>query len=229
MTLSERWKSFTFSLALLAVLLPGVAAGQSNKPIGLDGLCESLKIGGLSNAELADIVKQRGVSFELTTEREATLKAAGAQTVLIDAVRANYRGESAPAPVAHTPSRHGPRTIRDVHSLYIEKMPNGLDESIKSEIYRQLPGRLSVVVRKADADAVMKGSSKTYEGKGAKIGLKDKSTGAVSITDVSGAVELWASEAGDKSPLKLIKGGGPAKVAQRLISSLKRAMAPEGE
>jgi hypothetical protein len=233
MTLPAPWKSFAFSLAILALLAPGVAAGQSTKPISLDGLRESLKIGGLRNAELADIVKQRGVSFELTADHEATLKAAGALPVLLNAVRANFRGETAAARASSTPipapSRHRPKTIRDIHSLYIEDMSNGLDEAIKSEIYRQLPGRLVVVLRKADADSVMEGSSKTYEGKGAKIGLKDKTSGAVSITDVSGSVELWASEAGDKSPLKVFKGGGNAKVAQRLVSSLKRAMAPEGQ
>lgn len=228
MTLLERCKSFISPLAVLA-FLTAAAAGQSGKPISLDGLCESLKIGGLSNAELADIVKQRGVSFELTAEREHTLKAAGALPVLLDAVRSNYRGERAVAAASHAaaPSRHGPKTLRDIHNLYIEDMPDGLDEAIKSEIYRQLPGRLAVVLRRANADAVMKGSSKTFEGKGAKIGLKDKTSASVSITDLSGTVELWASEAGDKSPLKVIKGGGPAKVAQRLVSNLRRAMTPE--
>jgi hypothetical protein len=224
---SEHWKLFFIPLAVLALLAP-VAAAQSGKPITFDGLRESLKIGGLSSEELADIVKKRGVNFELTGEREASLRSAGATAVLIEAVRANYRGETAPA-APRTASRRAPKTIRDIHNLYIEKMPDGLDESIKAEIYRQLPGRLAVVLRLADADAVMKGSSKTQGGAGAKIGLKNKTSATVTITDVSGTVELWAGEAGDKSPLKVIKGGGTAKVAQRLVTSLRRAMIPEEE
>jgi hypothetical protein len=227
MKLPERWKPLFTLLAVLA-LLASAAAAQSGKPISFDGLRESLKIGGLSNQELADIVKQRGVNFELTEERESSLRSAGATAVLIEAVRANYRGETAAA-APRSASRHAPKSIREIHNLYIEKMDDGLDESIKAEIYRQLPGRLAVVLRRADADAIMKGSSKTQGGAGAKIGLKNKTSATVTITDVSGTVELWAGEAGDKSPLKVIKGGGTAKVAQRLVNSLRRAMIPEEE
>ena len=231
--------------AFLAVLLCSPALASQAKPITYKGLLNSLKTRGLSNAELAEIIKSRGVDFELTAEKESELKAAGADAALLYAVRANNRSVSTtadksqppetqlpssqppssappapaqpdtPPPVATRPSTSPDtpviKSIRDVKKLYIEKMSNDLDELIKSEISRQMPNRLLIVLRPEDADAIMKGGSSNHHGN-------------VTVTDLRGTADLWVGEAGDKG-IHLTKiHGGEKKVAERLVSSLKKAL-----
>ena len=52
-----------------------------------------------------------------------------------------------------------------------------------------------------------------------------EATGSVSLLDKTGTTVLWSSEAGDRSLFwGSMKRGGPRKVADRLISNLKKAM-----
>jgi len=231
--------------ALAALLYALLLPAQSSRPITYKGLVDSLKTRGLTNAELAKIIKSRGVDFELTWDKESELKAAGADTALLAAVRANYHAASAtdktqpsesqppasPPPSSPPPAPTPPvsssssaaskpaassgasaiKSIRDVKKLYIEKMSNDLDEFIKSEISRQMPGRLLIVLRPEDADAVMKGGSTNRHGN-------------VTITDLRGTAELWAGEAGDKGIYLTKIHGGEKKVAERLVSGLKKAL-----
>ena len=227
-------------IALLALVAAALLAQPSLKPISLSGLQEALKIGGLATAELVQIVKERGVDFELTPDREATLKSAGAQPALIEAVRANHRRRAAvpveataappPSPRPAAASRPVPKSVRDVHRIYVEEMPGDLDQFIKQEIARQMPERLVVALKKSDADAVMSGEGAQHKDTGSKVtggylGMKDTAFGAVTITDVQGSIQLWTSEAGDKSPfLGVVKRGGPRRVAERLVGNLKKAL-----
>jgi hypothetical protein len=93
-----------------------------------------------------------------------------------------------------------------------------------------MPGRLTVVLAKEEADALMVGTGENRTGTGAQItgrylGLHDNATGAISVTDRTGTQVLWSSEAGDRSLLfGAVKRGGPRKVADRLVSNLKKAM-----
>jgi hypothetical protein len=233
--------------AMLALLFCAMAASaaQTSKPITYKGLLNSLKTHGLTNAELTKIIKTRGVDFELTADKESELKTAGADADLLAAVRANLHtaGTTAPAntgtqtatsppatapasppatqPVTQPPTeKEKPATpatasniasIRDVKKLFIEKMPNDLDEYIKAEISRQMPGRILVVLRVEDADAIMKGTATERKG-------------SVTITDVRGTADLWVGEAGDKGLYLTKVHGGEKKVAERLVSGLKKAM-----
>jgi len=230
---------------MLALLLCAAASAQTSRPITYKGLLNSLKTHGLTNAELTQIIKTRGVDFELTSDKESELKTAGADTNLLAAVRANLHSAgvaatanggtqtpasppataSAPLPATPPVTQHpterekpaGPATpsdiasIRDVKKLYIEKMPNDLDEYIKAEISRQMPGRVLVVLRVQDADAIMKGTATERKG-------------SVTITDVRGTADLWVGEAGDKGLYLTKVHGGQKKVAARLVSGLKKAM-----
>lgn len=81
--------------------------------------------------------------------------------------------------------------------------------SSRREISRQLPGRFVIVLRLEDADAVMKGNATNRRGN-------------VTITDIRGTTELWDGEAGDKGLYLTKIHGGEKKVAERLVSSLKR-------
>lgn len=136
---------------------------------------------------------------------------------------------AAPAPVAE--HRPAVRSIQDVHKLYLDRMPEDLKDSLSEEIARQMPGRLMVVHRKEDADAIMSGSEESSDGLGSRVtggylGMKDKAKATVSITDVSRSVLLWSSQAGDKTPIiGMVRHGGVKKAAERLVSGLKRAIA----
>ena len=107
-------------------------------------------------------------------------------------------------------------------------MPNDLDQFIRAEIGKQLKNRMAVVLKEEDADAVMTGTGENRTGTGAAItgrylGLHDNATGSVSIVDKQRRVVIWSSEAGDRSLLfGVMKRGGPRKVADRLVSKLKK-------
>ena len=84
-------------------------------------------------------------------------------------------------------------------------------------------------MRIEDADAVMTGKGEDRRGAGSKatggfLGIKDSVVGAVVIKDVHGTRELWASEAGDSTPVIGIVKRGPRIVAERLVSNLKKAI-----
>src|SRR5207248_189652 len=121
-------------------------------------------------------------------------------------------------------------TLTAVHRLYIEKMPNDLDQYVSAEITKQLVGRLVVVLDKADADAVLRGTSDQKTGTGAAItgrylGLHDNANGSISVLDKDEKIILWSGEAGDRSVWwGAMARGGQRKVADRLVHDLKKAI-----
>jgi hypothetical protein len=95
------------AMATLIVSLPVFAIAQSAaaKPISEKGLTDALKLGGLSESELIDNIKTRGVDFQLTAQSEKSLRAVGATDKEIAAVRANYRSVVAvPVQIAPEPA-----------------------------------------------------------------------------------------------------------------------------
>lgn len=123
-----------------------------------------------------------------------------------------------------TPSLHS------VKKIYIEKMPNDLDQYLRAEISKQFKGSVTVVLDKQDADGILTGIDEEKTGTGAQItgrylGLHDNATGTISLLDKEGKTILWTDEAGDRSLVfGVMKRGGQRKVADRLISKLKKAM-----
>lgn len=130
------------------------------------------------------------------------------------------------------PPSRGRDTVRlqDVRRIFIEPMPNDLDQYISAEITKEFKGQLVVVLKKESADAVLRGSSESKTGVGAAItgrylGLHDNASGSVSLVDRDETVVLWASEAGDRSLWKgILARGGQRKVAERLVNNLKKAL-----
>lgn len=81
-----------FALFAAALLLcPAASSAQAKKPITREGLVKAVRINGLSTAELVQQVQSRGVSFQMTPDAEAELRAAGARPEVIAAARSNYR------------------------------------------------------------------------------------------------------------------------------------------
>ena len=107
-------------------------------------------------------------------------------------------------------------TLANVRKVYVEKMPDNLDEYLVSEISKKFHGSLTVVLDKAQADAVLHGVN---------LGAQKTSNGTVQMVDPSGATVLWSGSANDRSMAFLdLKHGGQQKVASHLIDQLKKAM-----
>ena len=127
-------------------------------------------------------------------------------------------------------AQDGAPSLRTIKRIYVDKMDNDLDQYIRAEIQKKFGGDLTVVLKPEAADAILAGVSEHQNGTRAAItgryfGLHDTATGSVSLLDKSGTTVLWSSEAGDRSILfGSMKRGGPRKVADRLVSNLKKAM-----
>jgi len=93
--------------AALLTLAPAASRAQAKKPITREGLVRAVRINGLSTAELVQQVQSRGVSFEMSADAEAELRAAGARPEVVEAARANYRPAAA-TPVTNAPGRGRP-------------------------------------------------------------------------------------------------------------------------
>ena len=135
-----------------------------------------------------------------------------------------------PAPPAPAAPSQPPPSLYDVRKIFIDKMPEDLDQYLRAEFVKQMKGRVVVVLDKADCDGILTGVFEEEKGTGAKVtgrylGLHDVATGTVSLLDKEGKVLLWSDEAGDRSLLfGAMKRGGQRKVADRLVSKLKKAM-----
>jgi hypothetical protein len=108
-------------------------------------------------------------------------------------------------------------------------MDGNLDQYHRAEFIKQGKGRLIVVLDKAEADAVLTGTTEQKTGVGHAVtgrylGLEDNTTAAISLVDPSGKQLLWATEASDRSMFfSLAHRGGERKVADRVVSQLLKA------
>jgi len=199
----RRLRSVLSLLVVSLLLSSGTAlAADHLKPLSYQGVRDAIK-SGMETSELVEMIKRHGVEFELTPAKESELKTEGANAEVLSAINHGYKRTVATA-------RPTILSIRDVRKLYIEKMARDLDAYLKSEIARQMPNTLVVVLDRGDADAVMSGSA-------------TETNGTVTITDVRGKLQLWTSAAGDRNPVLFIHEG-PKKIAERVVSRLKDSM-----
>ena len=104
------------------------------------------------------------------------------------------------------------RTLRDVHRLYISKMPNGLDSYLRDSISRKLAESFTIVLNRSDADAILESPD-------------SRAPDVVRMVDVTGQNLLWSGSANDKQRLYLnLKRGGPRETAEKLTAQLKKAL-----
>jgi tRNA G10 N-methylase Trm11 len=108
-----------------------------------------------------------------------------------------------------------PMRLAEVRKIYIEKMPGNLDQYLRSSILKTFRDRVTIVLEKSMADAILSESP-----------LGAQSTKAtVNLTDKHGNIALWSGTAGDREEKFLwLKHGGEQKVADRLADQLKDAM-----
>jgi len=117
---------------------------------------------------------------------------------------------------------HPVASPKEVKNLYIEPMVNDLDQHLKSEFSKQLSGRIMLVPKPEDADAVMTGIGEWHSGTAPAVtgrlrGENDTARGAVQV--LSKGSLLWASEAWG-----LLKSGGQRKVADRIVHNFKNVL-----
>ena len=121
-------------------------------------------------------------------------------------------------------------SLSSIHKVFIEKMPNDLDQYLRAEIMKQFKGKLTVVLKKEDADGVITGVNEEQKGTAAKVtgrylGLHDTVNGTISLLDKTESAILWSDEAGDRNLFfGIAHRGGERKVADRLIGKLKKAI-----
>src|SRR5258708_32667873 len=121
-------------------------------------------------------------------------------------------------------------TLASIHKIFIEKMPNDLDQYLRAEVAKQFKGTLVVVLKKEDADGILTGVNEEQKGTGAKItgrylGLHDTANGTLSLLDKTESTILWSDEAGDRNLFfGVAHRGGERKVADLLIGKLKKAI-----
>jgi tetratricopeptide (TPR) repeat protein len=114
------------------------ASSQHSTPIKKKGLIDALSIGGLTPAELAKMIDDRGVDFRLTYDNEEELRKAGASPPILDAARKHYRhAPTAPADRANAANlvkssralfdAHDPSSALPVVSQALEIDPDNAD------------------------------------------------------------------------------------------------------
>src|ERR1700681_208132 len=59
--------------------------------------------------------------------------------------------------------------LKSIHKIFIDKMPNDLDLYLRAEFFKQLKGKVSIVLEEKDADAILTGISDEKKGTGAQI------------------------------------------------------------
>ncbi len=136
-------------VALAGVLLWASVCAQTPKPVDKKAILEALQIGGLTQNELVNFVRQRGVDFQPAPADEAQLKKAGASTALLAAIKNSYRAasQSSPASVPRVTSTK-PLTKPELLTLLQAQTPvdritaiareRGLDFRITPDVQSQL-------------------------------------------------------------------------------------------
>jgi len=109
--------------------------------------------------------------------------------------------------------------LSNIKKIYVEQMPNNLNQYLTSELSKQVHGHLTVVLQASGADAIMKGVN---------IGAQDTTSATVQLVDPNGEKVLWSGTAGDRSAKFLdLKHGGEEKIAAHLVSQRHKAMQPK--
>jgi hypothetical protein len=233
-----------FYIVLAIFCVAGLSA-QNSKPITYKGLLDSLKTHGLSNAELAKIIKARGVEFELTPAMESELKSAGADADLLAIVRASYRGTpsagnggqsggstpSSPGTAGSTGTPGSPPPPAEKKKDTPVAPPNApvitSIKEVKKLYIEKMANDLDEFIKAEISRQLPDRFVIVLRPEDADAIMKGTATdrrGNVTITDIRGTAELWVGEAGDKGLYLTKIHGGEKKVAERLVGSLKKVL-----
>jgi serine/threonine-protein kinase len=134
-----------------------------------------------------------------------------------------------PSPVA-APAPKLLATLREVHSLFVAKSDEGLDQYIRDEIQKQIGPRLKLVDSAEAADAVM--SVTVTAASGGKVSRAERVLGFKNRSEVRAVVEqsgttnvLWRQGAGDHKPIiGAFHGTSLKTLAARIVKEMAEDM-----
>ena len=217
-----------------------VEAGSLVSIVRVDGDWANIKIVDVEGRERYGFIAARFV--RRTTPPQPQVPTIAAQKAPPAPSTAEVAPSATPAPssstdsssVAAAPSQplpaRPPVRLQDIRRIFIEPMPHDLHEYISAEITKEFKGRLTVVLNREAADAILRGTSENRTGVGAAVtgrwlGLHDNASASVSLVDRDETVVIWATEAGDRSLMwGVMARGGQRKVADRIVNNLKEAI-----
>jgi hypothetical protein len=217
----------------LFLLLAVVASAQ--EALTNEAVAKMVKA-GLGEGLIISMIQNQPGKYSLSSDDMVKLKQQGVSDKVLAAMlgKGSAGAPAAPAPLptpaAPAPAAPAAADLRSVHRIYIDKLENNLDQYLRAEFFKQMKGRVSLVLEEKDADAILTGISDEEKGTGAKVtgrylGLHDVATGSLTMLDRERKQILWSDEAGDRSLVfSAAHRGGERKVAERLVSKLKKAM-----
>jgi hypothetical protein len=235
-------------MRILGLLLALMVVAGAQDVLTNDAVSKMVKA-GLGESVIISMIQSQPGKYSLSPDDLLKLKQDGASDKVLAAMVSKGPASAASAPpsvpavpaspLAPTPAPSvapapipgvGAHDLRAVRKIYVDKLDNDLDQYLRAEFFKQMKGRVAVVLEEKDADAILTGVSEEEKGTGAKItgryfGLHDVATGSLSLLDKERKVILWSDEAGDRNLIfSAAHRGGERKVAQRLIGKLKKAM-----
>jgi hypothetical protein len=118
-------------------------------------------------------------------------------------------------------------SLGQVRKIYVEKMPNDLDQHVRTEIYKQFKDKVAVVLDRREADGILVGPATHPTVTPAAAGPLPPALGGngdlmVSLLDKSGKVILWSDDLGDRDAM--LRNIGSRAVAGRIVHKLKKAI-----
>lgn len=116
---------------IVGLMIGNVAQMQGKKPYDQGTLLRVVQLNALPTNEVVEKINERGVDFQMNSQVESEFRSAGARPEVIQAMRSNYRGATAPPPHDTRPNNNRPST----------NVPSGAPLS-KSEIITMLQGGL---------------------------------------------------------------------------------------
>ncbi len=171
-------------LSVLALSFSMQTAKAQTDPLSLAEVLTALqsKSAGLSlaqkNAFVLKRVEERGVTFRLTADLEKELRAAGATTVLINAIRLNSP-RTTPTP---TPNNTGSNPRVEFNRIWVdynvtEDDEKGMRIHAAFKVFNMLnvPGYLAIYFEKKDGEK-LKTTNKTYASKAGQLAAYRKIT-----------------------------------------------------
>ena len=116
---------------------------------------------------------------------------------------------------------NGHRTLRQNPRIFLAEIPNGLDGFLTAEIIKQrLP--ITITVDEPASDYILSGDSLRTLNSYRHYHTKDDFQGNVRLVDPESKQVVWAGEAGDRSLLNPFKRVDQRKLADRIISQMKK-------
>lgn len=237
---------FSIRFAAVLCLAAGIALPQSKRPVSKRGLLEALRIGGLSEQELAALIARRSVDFRPTPADDAELRTLGASPGLIASIRNSYRAPQ--RPVRRLPREIGatlmqPRPLPPApEPLIPEPLPS---EPPDGAALRQLepqprpmasPREVSRVYVERFAsrfdEALAAEWNRHLGGRIELVPSRDRAEAVlvadgasiISLYDATGWKLLWTDEVEDRGAFG--RKRTPRAIAERIAARLRKAIEP---